>query len=165
MLARALAMKDDLPRAESEFKRSLELSPQNVSVLYNLGFVYLAEKKLPQARDAFHQLLNRATNNADANFGLAAVDMEEKKFQDAIQHYQSAAQLNPDLEGVYYNLGRAQAKLNLYDDAITSFKKEQDKIGDDYNVENALASVYDAKGMKKEAAETRQKAAELAGKQ
>jgi len=76
-------------------------------------------------------------NNANAHFGLAAISMAEQKYNDAIQEYQTAARLNPDLEGVYYNLGRAQSKLGLFDDAIASFKKELDKIGDDYDTEIA----------------------------
>jgi len=97
------------------------------------------------------------------HFGLAAVDLAEEKYQHAIQEYKTAAQLDPDLEGVYNNLGRAQAKLGLYDDAIASFKKEMEKTGDDYDTEIALANAYEAKGLKKEAAETRQKAAALTG--
>jgi len=74
-----------------------------------------------------------------------------------------AAQLDPDLEGVYNNLGRAQAKLGLNDDAIASFQKELEKNGDDYGTEIALANAYEAKGLKREAAETGEKAATLAG--
>ena len=163
-LARSYAIKGDLAHAETEFKRVLELNPENESSFYNLGFVYIEERKLPQAREAFQRLLAINPNSADAHFGLAAVAMDEKQYRDAIQEYQTAARLNPGLEGVYYNQGRAQAKLGLYDDAIGSFKKEMEKVGDDYNTEIALANAYDAKGMKKEAAETREKAAELTGK-
>jgi rhomboid protease GluP len=160
-LARAYAIKGDLAHAEAEFKRLLELNPENESSFYNLGFVYIEEAKLPEARAAFQRLLAINPNSANAHFGLAAVAMEEKKYQEAIQEYQTAARLNPDLEGVYYNQGRAQAKLSLYDDAIGSFKKELEKIGDDYNTEIALANTYEAKGMKKEAADARQKATDL----
>ena len=163
-LARSYAIKGDLTHAEAEFKRVLELVPDNENSLYNLGFVYIEEAKLPEARTAFQRLMAISPNSASAHFGLAAVGMEEKKYQDAIHEYQTAARLNPDLEGVYYNQGRAQAKLGLYDDAIGSFKKELEKIGDDYNTEIALATAYEAKGMKKEAAATRAKAEELTGK-
>jgi tetratricopeptide (TPR) repeat protein len=162
-LARAYATKGDLANAEAEFKRVLELNPRSEAACYNLGFVYVEENKLPQAREAFQRILVLNRSSADAHFGLAAVDLEENKYQDAIQEYKTAAQLEPDLEGVYYNLGRAQAKLGLYDDAIASFKKELDKSGDDYNAEIALASAYDAKNMKKEAANARQRAAQLTG--
>jgi tetratricopeptide (TPR) repeat protein len=60
-------------------------------------------------------------------------------------------------------VGRAQEKLGLFDDAIASFKKELEAVGDDYNTEIALANAYEAKGLKKEAAETREKAAALTG--
>jgi membrane associated rhomboid family serine protease/Tfp pilus assembly protein PilF len=163
-LARSYAIKGDLAHAETEFKRVLELNPENENSFYNLGFVYIEEAKLPEARAAFQQLIAINPNSANGHFGLAAVAMEEKKYQDAIQESQAAARLNPDLEGVYYNQGRAQAKLGLYDDAIGSFKKELEKMGDDHNTEIALANTYEAKGMKKEAAETRAKAAELTGK-
>ncbi|MFY9561089.1 MAG: rhomboid family intramembrane serine protease [Terriglobales bacterium] len=163
-LARAYATKGDLAHAEAEFKRVLELNPGSEAAYNNLGFVYLDERKLPQAREAFQGLLALNPNNANAHFGLAAGGFAEGKYQDAIQEYQTAAKLNPDLEGVYSNLGRAQAKLGLLDDAIASFKKELETSGDDYDTEIALATAYEAKGMKKEAAETRQKAAELTGK-
>jgi rhomboid protease GluP len=164
-LARAFVLKGDLANAEAEYKRVIELNPRSENPYNNLGFVYLEEKKLPQARQTFQQLLAINRNSANAHYGLAAVASAEEKHQDAIQEYKLAAQLNPDIEGVYYNLGRAQAKLGLYDDAIASYLKEQEKSGDDYDLEIALASAYDAKGMQKEAANARQKAAELTGQQ
>jgi rhomboid protease GluP len=162
-LGRAYALKRDFASAEAEFKRAIELNPRNENYYYNLGFVYLEGAKLPQARETFQRLLAINPSSADAHFGLAAVAMEEQKYQDAIQEYQTAAKLEPDLEGVHYNVGRAQEKLGLFDDAIASFKKELEAVGDDYNTEIALANAYEAKGLKKEAAETREKAAALTG--
>ena len=54
-------------------------------------------------------------------------------------------------------MGLMQGKLGLYDDAIKSFLKQRDN-GDDPDNETALASVYDVKGMHREAAEARQRA-------
>jgi tetratricopeptide (TPR) repeat protein len=130
---------------------------------YILGFLYLEEGKPPQAREVFNKMLARNPNNASAHFGVAAVASAEGKYQEAISEYKMAAQLDPDLEGVYNNLGRAQAKLGHNDDAIASFQKELEKNGDDYDTEIALANAYEAKGLKKQAAETREKAAELRG--
>jgi rhomboid protease GluP len=163
-LARAYATKGDLGSAKAEYTRVLELNPRNESSYYNLGFLYLEEKKLPQARETFQRLLAINPMSADAHFGLASVALAAENYQEASQEYKVAAQLDPDLEGVYSNLGRAQSKLGLYDDAIASFKKELEKGGDDYDTEIALANAYEAKGMKQEAVKTREKAAELTGK-
>ena len=62
-------------------------------------------------------------------------------------------------------MGQAQFKLRLYDDAIYSYLKEQKRIGDDYDLEMALAAAYDAQGRKQEAADARQKAAKLTGQE
>src|SRR5205085_9980566 len=97
-------------------------------------------------------------------FGLGEVAAAEGKCEEAIAEYKRAAQLEPDLEGVHYNLGRAQMKLKQFDDAIASFKKEIEQSGEDYDTENAMADAYEAKDMKKESAEARQKAKELTGK-
>ena len=162
-LAEAYIRKGDFPKAEQELEVTVEFAPGDPRASYVLGSLWLQEGKPEQARTIFQKMLARNPNYADAHFGLAQAASAEKKFEEAIEEYKKAAQLNPDLEGVNFNLGRAQAQLKLYDDAIASFKKEIDRIGDDYDVEVALANAYEAKGMEKEAAEARQKAAELTG--
>jgi len=50
-----------------------------------------------------------------------------------------------------------QARLKLYDDAIASLLKQR-QTADDPDNENLLADIYEAKGMKHEAQDARQKA-------
>jgi len=165
VLARAYAAKGDLANAEVEYRRVIQLNPRSESAFNNLGFVLLEEKKLSEARQAFQQLLALNANYANAHFGLGSVAFAEGNYQQAVEEYKQAAQQEPDMEGVYYRLGQAQVKLKLYDDAIYSYLREQKRIGDDYDLEIALAAAYDAKGMKQEAAAARQKAAELTGRE
>jgi tetratricopeptide (TPR) repeat protein len=70
------------------------------------------------------------------------------------------AALDSGYQGVYYNIGVMQARLTRYDDAISSLLKQRQNA-DDADNEKLLADVYDAKGMKGEAAEARRKAAQL----
>jgi rhomboid protease GluP len=162
-LAEAYERKGDLSKAESELEILIAFAPQDMRAPYTLGFLYLEEGKPPLAREVFNNMFARNPNNASAHFGLAAVATAEGKDQEAISEYKMAGQLDPDLEGVYKNLGRAQAKLGLNDDAIESFQKELEKNGDDYDTEIALANAYEAKGMKQEAADYRKKAAASTG--
>jgi tetratricopeptide (TPR) repeat protein len=96
-------------------------------------------------------------NSADAQFGLAEASTMEQKYADALQEYKLTLKLDPDYDGVYQEMGLVQARLRLYDDAIASFLKQQ-KAGDNPETENALARVYEAKGMHREAAEASQRA-------
>ena len=160
-LGRAYATKHDFAAAAAEFKHALDLNPGNEDYYYNLGFVYLELGKLSQSQEIFQRLLTVNSSSGDAHFGLAAVAMQENRYQDAIQEYQTASRLEPDLQGVQYEEGRALVKLGRIDEAIGAFKKELEIDGDDYDTEIALADIYATRGMTKEAAEAREKAAAL----
>jgi tetratricopeptide (TPR) repeat protein len=85
--------------------------------------------------------------------------------QDALEEFKKAAQLDPELSSVFYQMGRAEAKLKHYDEAIADFHKQQKNVGDDSDTESALAEAYRAKGITSDAQQALQKAQRLkAGK-
>jgi membrane associated rhomboid family serine protease/cytochrome c-type biogenesis protein CcmH/NrfG len=164
-LAGAYATKGDLANAEAEYRRVIQLNPRSEGAFNNLGFVLLEEKKLAEARQTFQQLLALNSSYANARFGLGSVAFAEGNYQQAIEEFKQASLLDPDMEGVYYRMGQAQAQLKQYDEAIDSYLKEQKRIGDDYDLEVALAAAYEAQGRKQDAADARQKAAQLTGQE
>jgi tetratricopeptide (TPR) repeat protein len=135
----------------------IQLNPGNEDAYYYLGYTELEQQHSDQARAAFAQLLKMNPISADAHAGLAAAFSLESKYSEALEEYKRTLQLAPDYQNVFYDMGLAQSKLGLYDDAIQSFLKQRDK-GDDPDNESALASVYDAKGMHREADEASQRA-------
>ena len=98
--------------------------------------------------------------SADAHFGLGTASATEQKYPEALEEFKLTAKLDPDYDGVDHEIGLIQAKLKLYDDAIASFLKQQN-IADNPENENALASAYEAKGMYREAEQSRQLAKQL----
>jgi rhomboid protease GluP len=159
-LARAYIVKRDFPSAAGELKRVIALSPKEESAYYQLGLIYLEEKQPAQAEDAFTQLLKINPNSADGHAGLAGAFSDEHRNTEALDEYKRAADIDSLYQGVDYDMGVIQARLNRYDDAIASLLKQREKADDPDN-ENLLAAVYEAKGMKKEAENARQKAAEF----
>jgi membrane associated rhomboid family serine protease/Tfp pilus assembly protein PilF len=159
-LARAYALKRDLGKAEVELKRVIELNPRAENAFYVLGFTELEQQRPQQAREAFAQLLKLNPNSADGHAGLAAAFSFENKYSESIEEYKRTAELDPQYQGVFYDMGLMQSKLKLYDDAIASFLKEREN-GDNPDNEEALAHAYDAKGMQREAGDARQRAAQF----
>ena len=159
-LARAYWIKGDYASAAGEFKRVSELNPKDERAYFYLGMAYLEQKRLQPARESFSQLLRVNPDSADAHYGLGAVLSTEKKYPEALDEYKLTAKLDPDYDGVYLETGQVQARLGLYDDAIASLLKQQ-KSGDNAEIEDALAGVYEAKGMHREAADAKQKAAQF----
>jgi rhomboid protease GluP len=159
-LARAYAIKHDYVKEEVELRRFIELIPRNENAFYVLGFTELELKRPPQAREAFAQLLKLNPNSADGHFGLAAVFSFESNYSEALEEYKRTAQLDPDYQSVFYEMGVTQSKLKLYDDAIASFLKQREN-GDDPDNEAALAHAYEVQGMQREAEDAQQRAAQF----
>lgn len=161
-LARAYAIQRDFAKAEVELRRVIELNPRDENAFYVLGFTELELKRPQQAREAFTQLLTLNPNSADAHSGLASVLSFENKYAEALAEYKRTAQLDPEYQSVFYDMGLMQRNLKLYDDAIASFLKQREN-GDDRNNEEALADAYQAKGMQREAEHAKQRAAQFQG--
>lgn len=159
-LARAYIAKHDFNDAAAEMKRVIALNPRNEDAYYRLGLIYLAQKNLSQARDTFSQLLKVEPNSADGHNGLAETFADQHQDSEALQEYKQVAALDSSYQSVYYNMGVIQARLNLYNDAIGSLLKQR-MVADDAENEKLLADVYNAEGMKSEAADAQHRATDL----
>ena len=162
-LARAYLLKRDYDNAAAEMKRAIDLQPGNEAARYWLGLIYLEQKQPAKALEAFTQLLKIDPNSAHGHAGLASALSEQRRDAEALAEYERAAAINPDYPGVDYNIGLEQARLKLYDQAIVSLLKQRE-IGDQPDNESLLADLYQSKGMLKEAADARQRAAQLSEK-
>jgi rhomboid protease GluP len=159
-LARAYVEKHDFDNAAAEMRRVIVLNPRSEDAYYRLGLIYLEQKLPSKAQDTFAQLLKIDPQSADGHAGLAAALSDQHRDLEALEEYKRVAALDSSYESVYYNMGVAQARLKLYDDAIASLLKQR-QTADDPESENLLASVYDAKGMRSEAEDARQRARQL----
>jgi membrane associated rhomboid family serine protease/Tfp pilus assembly protein PilF len=159
-LAQAYIAKHDFDNAAVEMQRIIALSPRNEDAYYRLGLIYLEQKQPAKAQDIFARLLKLNPNSADGHAGLADAFADQHRNLDALDEYKRVAALDPGYQGVNYNIGVMQARLNRYDDAIASLLNQR-QAADDAENENLLADVYDEKGMKRDAAAARQKAEQL----
>jgi len=159
-LAQAYIAKHDFENAAVEMQRVIALNPQNEDAYYRLGLIYLEQKQPAKAQDTFAQLLKIDSSSYDAHAGLADALSDQHRNLEALEEYKRVAMLDPGYQGVNYNIGVMQARLTRYDDAIASLLKQR-QTADDADNEDLLAEVYEAKGMKKEAEDARQKAAQF----
>ncbi len=160
-LAQGYFNQAEYTQAEDELKRVLKLQPQHAGARTVLGMVYLNENRPKDAKDTFTQLLTQEPNSPDAHYGLGLALAAEQNDQAAIEEYKNVVRIDPHFGGVNYNLGVSYARLKQYDDAIAAFLKEQQRDGDDYEIETALADAYQAKGLSKQAQEAKSKATQL----
>ncbi len=163
-LANAYIAKHDFNNAAAEMKQVIALNPRSEDAYYRLGLIYMEQKQPSKAEEIFSQLLKIDPDSADGHAGLAGALADEHRNLEALEEYKKAAAVDAGYQGVYYNMGVTEARLMRYDDAISSLLKQR-QTADDPENENLLAEVYDAKGMKREAAEAKEKAARMSERQ
>jgi rhomboid protease GluP len=161
-LSRAYARAHDYEHAAAEMQRVVELIPGSEDARYRLGLIYLELKDSGKAQDVFAQLLKVNPRSADGHAGLAATLSDQHRNAEALEEYKRAAAIDASYDGINYNMGVQQARLKQYDEAIASLLKQRE-AGDDPDNENLLAAVYSAKGMEKEAADAKARAAQMNG--
>ena len=162
-LAHAYIVQHDYDHAVEELNRVIELDPKNESSYNQLGLIYLSQKQPAKAEDAFTRLLKIDPNSAGGHAGLAGALSDEHRNAEALEEFKRVADIDSLYQGVNYNMGVIEARLNRYDDALASLLKQRE-AADDPDNENLLAAVYEANGMKKEAEAARAKAAEFKDK-
>jgi tetratricopeptide (TPR) repeat protein len=162
-LAQAYYNRQQFPQAEAEFKRFLELQPENLSARFDLGMSYLNDKRYDDAKSTFSQMLAQDAKNAEGHYGLGLVLAGQENDQAAIDEFKAAAAQPSQISSIYYAMGSSYMKLKKYDEAIAAYQKEKDSSGDDPDLESALADAYQAKGMTQQAEEARNKAEQMKG--
>jgi membrane associated rhomboid family serine protease/Tfp pilus assembly protein PilF len=159
-LARAYVAKQDFSKAAEEFQRVIALSPRSEDARYRLGLIYLEEKQPDKAQNVFTELLKLNPNSAQGHDGLGDTLANQHQNREALEEYKKTAAIDANYPGVYFNMGVMEARLRLYDDAISSLLK-QAQTADDADNENLLGALYEAKGMKTESEAAKQKAKQL----
>lgn len=69
---------------------------------------------------------NEKLNYAEDYLKRGNLKYENKDFQGAIEDYDKAIELNPNLAGAYYKRGIAKGRLKEYDSATIDFNKAVD---------------------------------------
>ncbi len=147
--------------AEAEFKKVIELEPKNAGGRFYLGMTYLSLNRPEEAKATFNGMIQQGLNTGDAHYGMAMALAMQDKHQNAIHEFQAAIKDGAEMSGIYFEMGNSYAKLKMYDDAISAYLKEKERNGDNPDLENAVAEVYQAKGMTKESHDARNQAAQL----
>jgi membrane associated rhomboid family serine protease len=160
-LARAYFDRQQFSEAVAEFKRVVELEPKSDAARFNLGMAYLSQQHYDEANGVFKEMITQNSDSAEGHYGVGLVLADQGQSQAALEEFKAAEKRTPPISGLSYVMGKSYFQLKMYDDAVAAYLKEKSDNGDDPDLENALASAYEAKGMTQQAKQARDKATEL----
>jgi tetratricopeptide (TPR) repeat protein len=154
-LGNELSKAGDYQKAADEYQKALNLEPENVDVLTNLGVAYYNLGQLDDAIEVYLNAIELAPNDGDIYSNLAAAYVQkyqssgaEDQLYEALEQYKKAVELKPDLAQAHYGLGVVYALLGQNQDAIQAFEKfqELDTGSDPQATENAKQYLQQLRG-------------------
>jgi tetratricopeptide (TPR) repeat protein len=113
-----------LDEAMENYRRALQINPAFKKCRYNLddlGNFFSKNGECSLAVECFDTALLSNTNFFDAHYGLANALLKCGRTDEAIEHYQRAAQLKPDDGATFNNLGLALVMKGRSEEAVTNF--------------------------------------------
>ena len=115
----------DWPAAIAEFRKGLEVRPEDVTLRYWLGAALFASGDGSAAEREFRAVVQRAPDNANAHFSLGAIDDAKGRRREAIEEYSAAVKADPTLPDARLRLadalrtsGQLEASLAQYERAV-----------------------------------------------
>ena len=89
-----------------EWKRVVDLSPENATVRYSLGRGLLTLGEVEEAVSVFHGIIHYNANDYYAYNNLGLIFARQEKYDDAVKMWRRAVHVNPRYGQAHYNLGR-----------------------------------------------------------
>ncbi|HEY1304387.1 MAG TPA: tetratricopeptide repeat protein [Vicinamibacterales bacterium] len=125
-LGMAYANKKDYTQAETAYKKSIELKPENGDAYTGLATIYNAQKKFDLAADASAKAAQFSGagggGNAEASYNQGVIFFNAGKFAEAKTQFEAATKADPNNAMAQYQLGMTALNLGQIPDAVTALE-------------------------------------------
>ena len=119
----ALLRMNRLDEAEKEFRNELRIDPFNAQAKYHLAYTLLEGKTgLDEAERLLKEAIESKYDYADARYQLGKLFIEKGAIDEALEHLQVAANLDPKKEYIHYQLSIAFRKASRIEEADRALK-------------------------------------------
>jgi len=105
------------------FQQALQLSPDHLVALENLGNAYRREKRWDEARQTLQRAVEVGPEDPEANYSLGMVFAQTNDNDQAYEYLQRALQFRPDYPEALNNLGVLYLRTERREQAVASFEK------------------------------------------
>lgn len=148
-------------QAIKNYKKALEINPNDAGAYSNLGAVYAELGMFDQAIKELKEALEINPNHAGAHSNLGSCYVALRMYDQAIEELKKSIDINPSNAEAYSNLGAAYVQSGMYDQAIKELKKAIDVNPSDAEGYSNLGAAYVQSGMYDQAIKEVKKALEI----
>jgi eukaryotic-like serine/threonine-protein kinase len=126
--ARAVALTDafDWSEAEPEFRRAIELNPNNAAAHYFYAISFLMpEGRTDQALAEFQTALSLDPLSAIVNTNYACALMQARRYQDSLAQFRKVLEQDPNFGPARYKLSQLYATMGRFADAVREIQESE----------------------------------------
>ncbi len=131
----------DFYLAENHIKKALAQVPKHYNANLLLGNINMANKNWPMAKTIFEELIAQDPENPAAYYRYGLIDRIENKPDQAIEHFNAALNLNPNLMDVFTSLISVMADQKEYDKAIKRCDEQLKKAKNSPIIESVVLNL------------------------
>lgn len=132
----------NMENARTLLYQALELQPDNVEVLYQLGQLEKKMNHYEEAADNFLTAIHLDPFKTDIYIGLGIVSIKQNRLDDALNYFEQAHKLDPNNPEALCSLGNVYLTQLDFAKAIAIYERTID-LAPDYNVPyNNLGNCY-----------------------
>jgi Flp pilus assembly protein TadD len=108
--------------AERNYRRGIELAPDDVELHNALGWTLFQEGRSADAVTEYRRALAASPNHVKAHNNIALALVELGQLEDAAEHFKTSLRFEPKPE-IYSDLGFIMARLGQQDEALANYRK------------------------------------------
>jgi serine/threonine protein kinase/tetratricopeptide (TPR) repeat protein len=128
--------------AEPEFRKALELNPNNANAHYFYAFTFLlAQKRADQALEEFRTALALDPLSPIINMNYAVTLMTAGRYPEALAQFQKLIESQPEFKPPHFYLGELYAMTGKFPEAAREFQQNPGLYG------ASIANIHDAQSL------------------
>ncbi len=130
-------------KAESFFRKTIELNPKYSHTLVNLGNLYDLQGRQEEAVLKYKSAIElKRSDSYYAFIGLGNIFVKKKQLQEALDQYKKAVSFKPEHPLAIYNIGKIFEMINKTSEARTFYQKAVNIDPDFFLALNNLGVIY-----------------------
>ena len=141
-----LSERGNVSKAIADFRKALELWPEQSKDHNNLGKVLVQRGRMAEAMDEFQTALRISPQDPDAETNIGAALLQQGDAEEAISHLRQAIKKFPRHAQARINLGNALLQTGQTEAAIAEYKKTLELPFDHAESHYSIASAFRQKG-------------------
>jgi len=137
--------------AENEFKRAIEINPNNPDTRYLYGLYLSAMARFEEAVTEMKRAQELEPISLEKIAGIGDARYYQRHFDEAIAQYQKALEMDQNSGYAHWALGNVYLHKGMHEQAIAEYQKSIPLSGDSPDEPASLAYVYAISGKMQEA--------------